>query len=309
MGPNEVGSLFYAGSKTAFSCLGVMIWSHSMVGKQYVAYVSRCIDKGQHYALAVLYDVLDRLDLSGYDGISAWSDCGGHFRGYSFASSLAVRCCVRHSKHLKIQYGCEAHCKSLVDSFFGRMQMYLKEERCRNMISSVGDVALYCNLKAAECKSGNDTDVFREFLPADRMHVNKYKFREPWPKGIKSSHQISFTLNDDRRRGQHLWGRGLNSRTLTGVTCGMHSLPSLPAGAANSWLPELAASCAKHQLEDSDAEQDVMVPIGTRTLGGWKLAFRTEEPEVVSYEKFVARLHGKRVAMQCDHRIAGGRRR
>ena len=61
VGPNEEGSWFWAQSRLAYSTMGIHVWT-------------------PWYPVAILSDLIARLDLEGFERITIWSDTGIHFR-------------------------------------------------------------------------------------------------------------------------------------------------------------------------------------------------------------------------------------
>jgi hypothetical protein len=91
MGPIEVSSSFYAGARLAYSCLALHAWGDSLPpsGTWFVL-VSRVLDRTPKFPIAILREVLGRLDLVGLDCIVLWSDAGNHCRSKSLLGTCAA---------------------------------------------------------------------------------------------------------------------------------------------------------------------------------------------------------------------------
>ena len=93
IGPTWVDDFPHADNRLAYTLFTAMVWGEAFRGKRhFFTYVSRIVERTPTFTVALLQDLVKRLDLSTTTHIGWWSDVGGHFRAYEVfgLSFLAV---------------------------------------------------------------------------------------------------------------------------------------------------------------------------------------------------------------------------
>jgi len=90
IGPNEVGDFRYANSRLGYTIFTAMVWGEAFRGRRhFFTYVSRVVERTTTFTVALLQDLVKRLDLSTTTHIGWWSDVGVHFRAYKVLGLLS----------------------------------------------------------------------------------------------------------------------------------------------------------------------------------------------------------------------------
>ena len=88
IGPNEVGDLWYANNRLGYTTFTAMVWGAAFEGKRhFFTYITRVVERTTTFTVALLQDLVTRLDLSKTTHIGWWSDVGVHFRAYKVFGS------------------------------------------------------------------------------------------------------------------------------------------------------------------------------------------------------------------------------
>ena len=122
VGPSEEGSWWWAQARLAYSSLGIHVWSKHF--DKWFGYVSRITDKSAWYPISILEDMLTkRLDLTGIDTITVWSDAGTHFRCRHLLWYVGIRLLEKFPalKLTTCEFGCECHFKEACDCLSCRL--------------------------------------------------------------------------------------------------------------------------------------------------------------------------------------------
>jgi hypothetical protein len=194
----------------------------------------------------------------------------------------------------------------------------IEAARLGRPLSSIPDVIGACT----EFIVGGDDDdqkmvslvrhEFIDYIPLKKHMLPLTKF-DNGPLPLRSVHIHHYRINDVRRKS--LVGKGLQARMLTGVTASMHILPGEVAGPALTWFPTIREQhlpprpedeehdCIVPEFKCSDDEEDCAEPPGSnamlgsgiRTMGGWRVSYRLDEPENHTYnDNYKKRLRWKR---------------
>ena len=90
IGPNEVGDLRYANNRLGYTTFSAMVWEEAFRGRRHIfTYISRVVERTTTFTVALLQDLVKRLDLSTTTHIGWWSDVGVHFRAYKVFGLLS----------------------------------------------------------------------------------------------------------------------------------------------------------------------------------------------------------------------------
>ena len=109
IGPLESGPMWYAQARLAVTTWGCLVWGQGVAAeKEQHIYLSRVMDRTGPYTIALLDDLLGRLDLSGTTDIQLWSDTGTHFRSYQVLGTIGVEFVNKYRKNFHPAYGAEA---------------------------------------------------------------------------------------------------------------------------------------------------------------------------------------------------------
>ena len=91
IGPNEVGDLLYANNRLGYTTSTAMVWGAACGGGRHLfTYVSRVVERTTTFTVALLQDLVRRLDLTSTKNIGWWSDVSLHFRVDEVSGSFAV---------------------------------------------------------------------------------------------------------------------------------------------------------------------------------------------------------------------------
>ena len=117
-GPVEQVDVYYAGSRLAFSVLGFRIWGAAAPKGALHLCFTRVMEKGCHFALAALRDLLEKLDLISSDSLTFWSDNGRHFNANRTLATQGTKLFIPGGSinTVNVYFGLPKHCKNVCDS-------------------------------------------------------------------------------------------------------------------------------------------------------------------------------------------------
>ena len=106
--------------------LGIRIWSTD-IALEFHTYCTRCREQSGLCVIAVLLDLFAKLDLSQYDNLHIFADCGPHFRWGTVLKWLP------HDKldvfkEVSVTFFLEGHGKGAVDGNFGLIRKWIELE-------------------------------------------------------------------------------------------------------------------------------------------------------------------------------------
>ena len=115
-GPVEIGPIWFAGSRLAYSTCGIKVWGAGQHNNgEWFIYVSRVVDKSCRYSMSILIDVLGRLNFEGVTDVTIWSDAGTHFRSYQMMGTICKHVMETYRCNFQLNYGLEKHFKNVCD--------------------------------------------------------------------------------------------------------------------------------------------------------------------------------------------------
>jgi hypothetical protein len=303
---------WYAPARLGVAVCGVYTWGKGCGkrGKFYI-YVSRIVEKGAAYTLAILRDALPRIDLSDSDVFSGWSDGGKHFRCNATIATLGIQTLREMLKQspceqprVDNQFGVPKHFKNLCDGAFGQLKGVLKAGAAEKVIGDLPELIDLWRANHADSVARDPTVIpmeFIDFVPPDRATVNAWTTRftrGSFKAGIMTSQAWSMRLNDKRRRANFM-GNGVRKNMFTAIDFKCHMIHGQPASAEMTCWPVLdvepapAAALFEGAEEPDGAEGDELraadadlaegnagIAYNIRmTPSGWRTSFRKTQPE------------------------------
>ncbi len=312
-------------------------------GKWFLLF-TRVMEKPSELTICLLQHVISLLPpAADRRELVYWCDCGPHFRTYRVMGTIATDIMQDTRLNQCINFGMEQHFKNVCDGKFGRISEHLREASTKEVLGDLSDVVrvlkraheVSVEIDKERGAEARPPEHFEEWLPPPRDSVRTHEILgSSLPVPISASHLWSFRWTDMRRRCLI----GMDGSTLTGVVCtaGMISGPRpLPAqsctpklklreadeggpkgealgpgeaaapgdalGPAEAAAPEEAAAPGEH---DDDAPDDLPA-VNTKVWHGWRLSYRTDEPEKTPAEVFVKRVARKRAAFRYQREAIG----
>ena len=108
IGPEESGPMWYAQARLAITTWGCMVWGQGVADEnEHHIYLSRVMDRTAAFTIALLDDLLGRIDLSGTTDILLWSDVGTHFRSYAVLGTVGIDLVDKYRTNIHPNYGPE----------------------------------------------------------------------------------------------------------------------------------------------------------------------------------------------------------
>lgn len=205
-------------------------------------------------------------------------------------------------------YFCEQHGKGPWDGKFGVINHRIYKASCRRIIDTVADlveVLTAAHAQQVDIDRTNNArqrppEHYEEFLPQPKSEVEvSTLLASSLPCTISGCHGWEFTIADRRRvePGKSLIGK--DGRTLTGIKCKASMFwgaqcssdqTVFPKLRAESDVPEPAEALAAQELPEYDEEYPTT---GLKWWQGWRVSFRTQEPDKTADEKYQARVRRK----------------
>ena len=269
--------------------------------------------------------------LEGISKVQLISDTGTHFRSTKVAGSCAhgllekVRPAINS---LGLFFGPESHFKFKVDGFFAELREAARQTALgKDILDDKDLVQCYKDwwTEAQVADPGKWDAHFHLYEPhcaRHEVHVSQFK-PSSLPKSIRGCHRWNFRLNDKRRTNlANSYGE------LTGVDVSCYGFvsggilkvastnraivldqastelkhtcqgPELPSGSEVP-PPQQCLACAagisiqNEEEPDDDEKRLAEVGVQTKSWRGWKISFRTQEPEKESAVSCFARLERK----------------
>ena len=226
--------------------------------------------------------------------IHLYQDGGAHFKSYTFLGSVGLGLHEAAGKESIITYGAPCHFKNPNDSTFGTLGKVFEAAATRTIIRDQSDVAKVFQSWAEE--SQNDPNapkvIVEEFWPKPKDRIQQYTLDPAsLPVGIKSCFQWEFTRDKKQGPRVSMFGRGANRLVATSTWLLPRPFPSAktPAGARGhpSVLEDVGLD------EETPEEQADRAGLQQKNWNGWRLFYRSAEPEKVSpdaYSKKTRRL-------------------
>jgi hypothetical protein len=314
----ETQQQWFAGSRISTSCFGAFTWSASSPAGKYWSFHSRVLDKTQTWACCLVMQIVMKLKLKPRSTLVLWMDCGPHFRGYRFVSSISLWCAELGINTI-FRWGAEHHMKGKVDGFFGWMAGAISSWRRTHTLTDCDDIVMACQAyqNKATSKGGSEYE-FVSFIPPPKDSIRQVVYKTScFAQPLKATQELAFTCNDWRR--QSLYGRGLGCTTLTGLSGSARLLPGGRTQAGFTFVPVVYYDSEWDKTEktpdlpepESDAECDKELQLSeqAKDFEGWRLSWRSSAPENMTYHDFLARLRWKRGKMEGHGMLEQPRRR
>jgi len=271
--------------------------------------VSRVVEKSVAYALAQLWSVLEWLDkeglVRGHRAIQFWSDCGSSYRGYRWLGTWANDVLDVYRRRGEavgirqsfINYGSDSHMKFECDGKFAELNERKRQSAFSKVIISVEGIVDGLAEKGSEVKLPHSPEEhFFVYLPScSKAHTRSTVLsRQSLTCSIKGSYSWSFTLND-------LWRVrlvGNDGVSLTSVDVRALRLLSVQGVADGRVTPKIRLPEAVDEPDEDDAlvgEDHIVLShadllVNSKEWNGWRLSYRTSEPELHSEQQTVAKL-------------------
>ncbi len=312
----EVGELWYAGSRLAYCTLSARCWSTDCPHGHYMTLLTRVTEKTglwSCYCLDFIVDKLLAMDaFKNCSMVHLISDCGTHFR---CCRTLAHAGYMWFTKHRKLQrvvvtFGLEAHWKTEVDGHFGWQSMALKEAETKRDLITIADLKDAFEQQYRDTAGDSDRwtmDVF-DFMPdvAKSEYPTCLYKTDSLPSPIKSCHHWSFRRADKRQKNLV----GNDDVTITGVWCRAHGVPGASAGedrTVHVLLDRDSTSTVGDEV-DLDGESKMLaseVGVAVKEFMGWRTSYRSECPEDLlgRESQILARVKAKDRAMHTLSRV------
>ena len=124
-GPVEESAVWFAGARMGYNVLSFRVWGCGVSGYRWITYCSRVIEKGTVYSMALLKDVLTKIDLTNTREIKFWSDCGRHFMSNRSIATQSVKILQLYAtesnklRQVSTAFGLGNHFKNECDGYFG----------------------------------------------------------------------------------------------------------------------------------------------------------------------------------------------
>lgn len=203
------------------STCSIFVWGRNQGHGRYFTYASRVLEKTVEYSMAILADVLRRIDLSGVKKVGIWSDTGPHFRAYKALATTCYHMVDEHRISFQNMFGLEHHFKSQIDAYFSTLNARREQAALKQVIKSISDLMAVFN-EAARFEMDRDPErpqeTFIEFMPGPKKNIKVCDFkRASLPCNLKASYAWSYTLVDERR--QCLLGRGVGLSVCAKGSC------------------------------------------------------------------------------------------
>ena len=91
VGPVEVGKLWYARSRLAVNQCAFFVWGAGQPAEgRWVIMTTRIHEKPFELTAALLWELLERIDLSSTEQLKWWSDTGPHYRTYKLLGTVLL---------------------------------------------------------------------------------------------------------------------------------------------------------------------------------------------------------------------------
>ena len=246
-----------------------------------------------------------------------WSDGGPHFKSYKFLGGFGVGLFERSKTLCSVSYGPEYHFKNVVDGLFGELDRQIHLITKVRPLKTVPDLVEQTQLSFQRPPPGKEcsrTVLVYDWMPRPKAQVKTMCLNAArLPRQLQSTYCWHFTKRmDDRRVG--VWGaKSLGMQhTATALYVSAAAFPGadwtkrvhpevLPAKelAAEPAVPEPAVD---DSLDEVSVLRAAGVTLGTKEWEGWRLYYRSSEPEKVPAAVLSARLRQRMAKMSGDMR-------
>jgi hypothetical protein len=291
--------MFYARAKLAISTWSCLVWGAGVSEPTWWTYSSRVLERSAAYTLALLWDLLGRLNLSATTEVRSWSDAAPNFRNHDVMGTSAHQFTEHFRVNVSLCWGPEAHFKNPVDGWFAGLRRRRDDAASRFLLYSLE------SLDKAYTEGRDESNFvhgrvqpqhFVTFWPlAKEKLLAKCSRALPssLPMGIQSCHAWSHRI-EDKRRLKFLNAHG----SLTGVWSRAHQLKDRRVSALETTHLTVHADLSK---PTPVGEDDIAIPLLAETevsyshkdFNGWRISYRMNFPEDVEMTTIVNRLSRK----------------
>ena len=139
IGPVECARWWYARARISVTVLAVLVWRIGKSPEWYV-YLSHYKDHTALHTVAMLEDVIARIDVASSHCLVMWADTGKHFRAYEFLGYWTVSVPERFKVNTKLKHWPESHGKSHCDGFFGLLSRVMALTSLTKVLSDSSDL-------------------------------------------------------------------------------------------------------------------------------------------------------------------------
>ena len=151
-----------------------MVWGANIIGHRWITLMSRVIEKSGRYVVAMIWEVLGKLNLDGVTQINFWSDCGPQFKNVEVLGTAGILVPQKYHVDAGVFFGPDEHLKHRVDGFFRKLKFLMKQEALRRWLSNIDDVE---EIFTADFKERRklDADIVSEeyfnFMPGNKKDI------------------------------------------------------------------------------------------------------------------------------------------
>ena len=184
VGPKERGDWWYANSRLAYSCLGIVAWGPVMCGHDQAAktcYFSRVTSKKAEYTVACVRDFFAELPFSTVTDVHFWMDCGNHFRARCFLTYIGLTVFETYPtlRSSGAHFLCEHHGKGECDSHFAQVDRARDQKALTTPILKIADLVKACKENFEDRRRANQMltrENYVEFVPPPFAEVRRSTF-------------------------------------------------------------------------------------------------------------------------------------
>ena len=130
MGPREAITEWYANARLAYCILSFYCWSAGDKVGHWRTYISRVMEKGAIYSLALLQDLVAWL--RAHDPafrhcteVDLWSDCGRHFRNLTTMGTIGAKLTLETGMVWHQHLGAECHFENVCGGYYGLLSHWI----------------------------------------------------------------------------------------------------------------------------------------------------------------------------------------
>ena len=301
VGPREMGAQWYAGARLGYSVFALFAWGASLPpAGRWLCFFTRIVEKPAELTIVLLRRCFELLKLSSTTCVRHWSDTGTHFRGYKILGTIGVQFVEDFKMDQQVRYGPEEHFKNPVDGEFSRVNYIIRDASMHSHLTEIPHLVRVCredyDMRRASTSKEIPEEYYEEFRPpCHKSNVKTLTFKaSSLPTRIKLCHAWDFTRSDKRR--VRMLGTGDRKFEATGVFCRATMFDGCKCIAAQTCHPKvLSPGEGNDDIENEEPEHEherAEVTHKTKEWQGWRLAYRTVEPEkhtTLSYSKKLRR--------------------